>query len=293
MKFFGYLAVLMVLSPAAYAGDSFSFVVGGHRIQIEAPRHCGSPSCVSISIPGIYQTRRRDRYDDAPEVAAPVKPPTPVAAQVSPRPVAPPPPPPRPIAAPSVAATQPTVSPRPSVVQASQPLSVTPPIKATPAETTTDVTRPVPEVVPQISGISREADDDPAGTPVGDWQADGQKGSVRIEPCGRALCGYVLDEASGAKAESVLINMKPKAASGKPEATSDKPEAASEWSGNIYSRESGRTYYATIAMTEPNSLRVEACALGKFFCSGHVWRRIGANPERTITSRQISLQSRS
>ena len=64
-------AVLMLLSPSAYAGDSFSFVVGGHRIHIEAPSHCDSPSCVSISIPGIYQTHGRDRYrDDTPEAAA-------------------------------------------------------------------------------------------------------------------------------------------------------------------------------------------------------------------------------
>ena len=29
-------------------------------------------------------------------------------------------------------------------------------------------------------------------------------------------------------------------------------------------------------MRAPNSLRVEACALGRFFCSGNVWSRIDA-----------------
>ena len=70
MKRFCALAVLMVLSSSAYAGESFSFSVGGHRIHIEAPRHCRSPSCVAVSIPGVYETRRsRDRYDDRDDAA--------------------------------------------------------------------------------------------------------------------------------------------------------------------------------------------------------------------------------
>ena len=72
-----------------------------------------------------------------------------------------------------------------------------------------------------------------------------------------------------------------------------KPKTASEWSGNIYSRDSGSTYYATIAMKGPDSLRVEACALGRFFCSGNVWSRIVAKPEKLITSRQTSTEPKS
>ena len=89
----------------------------------------------------------------------------------------------------------------------------------------------------------------------------------------------MLDSAWNAAGETVLINMK--------------PTSASEWSGNIYSRDSNTTYYATIAIRGANSLRVEACALGHFFCSGNVWSRIGVTPERLITSRQISLEPRS
>ncbi len=79
--------------------------------------------------------------------------------------------------------------------------------------------------------------------------------------------------------ETVLINMKPK--------------TASEWSGNIYSRDSGSTYYATIAMQGPDSLRVEACALGRFFCSGNVWSRIAATPEKLAASRRTLWVPRS
>ena len=62
MKRFCFLAVLMLLGPSAYAGDSISFVVGGHRIHIDASRHCRSTSCASVSISGV--SHNRDRYDD-------------------------------------------------------------------------------------------------------------------------------------------------------------------------------------------------------------------------------------
>jgi len=91
MKRFCYLVVLMMVSPSAYAGESLSFVVGGHRIHIEAPRNCRSASCVSVSIPGIY-SRSRDREEDvdaAPDTA-PAKPLAAAPAPVAAPPVAPP-----------------------------------------------------------------------------------------------------------------------------------------------------------------------------------------------------------
>ena len=59
MTRFCFLVALMLLSSSAYAGDSFSFVVGGRRIHIDASRHCRSTSCASVSV-----SRNRDRYDD-------------------------------------------------------------------------------------------------------------------------------------------------------------------------------------------------------------------------------------
>ncbi len=83
---FLYVVVLMVLSSSAYAGHSFSFVVGRHRVRVEAPRHCHSTSCLSVSIPEIRETL--DRYDNTTEAAAavPAKPLAPAPEAVSPRP---------------------------------------------------------------------------------------------------------------------------------------------------------------------------------------------------------------
>lgn len=315
MKRFGVLAVLIVLGSPAYAG-SVSFVVGGHRIRIEAPRYCRSPSCLSISIPGIREARRwRDRdnnfNDDlaaAPEAA---KPPAPAPDQASLRPIVPaatkpsiepvatvsPPPPPA-IVRPAAPAPQETAAPPQPIVQASKTAPVAPLITLStaafvappttppktsavppPVATPADAARPAPAAPPEVSKVSRETSDEPAQTPLGDWQTEGNKGSVRIERCGAALCGYLLDPSSNAAGEAVLINMKLK--------------AAAEWSGNIYSRASGDTFYGTMAMKGPDSLRVEACALGRFFCSGNVWSRIGATPSKLVTYRKVSPEPRS
>jgi uncharacterized protein (DUF2147 family) len=300
MRRLGYLAVLMLLSSSAYAGAPLSFVIGGHRIQIEAPRHCRSASCVAVSIPGIYETRRRrDRYDDFDDVptAAPAKPlvaaPAPAQAQATVPVLAPPtiPPAGKPAiqsvacASPQPAtvglaasATQEVAAPPASRIQPPETRPITPPVTA-PSETPTVAARPAPAAAPEVLKISRDMDDGPAQTPLGDWETEGNKGSVRIEQCGRALCGYILHPSSSALGETVLSNMKPK--------------AALQWSGNIFSRDSGNTYYATMAMKDPNTLRVEACAAGRFFCTGNVWSRIGAPPQKLVTSRQTSSAPRS
>jgi uncharacterized protein (DUF2147 family) len=301
MKRFGYLAILMVLSSSANAAGSYSFVVRGHRISVEATRHCRSLSCVSF-----HEARReRDGSDDPdaasakPLAAAPVQAPAlasaPAQAQpqrltrapaqfavppsilpankpsvqtvvcASPQPAT---------AAPSASATQPVAAPPRPRIQQPEILAVAAPAPRPPA-----AAQPTPVAAPPVVKASRDAEDEPEQTPLGDWQTEGSKGLVRIEQCGHALCGYVLNPSTNAVGETVLINMKPKAASEK---------AASQWSGNIFSRDSGNTYYATMKMNGPNSLRVEACALGSFFCSGNAWSRIAAPSEQLMSSGRIS-----
>jgi hypothetical protein len=289
------VAVLMMIGSPVDAADSISFVISGHRVHIEAPRHCNSASCVWVSIPGIYERHGRDRSDDddrnvtgsAAPVRASVFPPAGKATQ----PVVCAPPPARPIAsaAPQVVPPQPQIpSSRPAQQAAMTPppppaLPPPPPsLSPSPSESIVhpaEVVRPMPDSVPRISKVSHEVDEQPDDTPIGDWETEGQKGMVRIEPCGQALCGYVLDPSSKAKGETVLVDMKSK--------------SASEWSGSVYSRDSGNIYYGTIAMKGPNSLWVEACALGRFFCSGNTWSRTDIKPQRLISDRGISSEPRS
>jgi uncharacterized protein (DUF2147 family) len=79
------------------------------------------------------------------------------------------------------------------------------------------------------------------------------KGNVRIEECGANLCGYSVN--TGAR---ILINMKPQ---------------GSKWSGRIHDPDSGRNYDSTIALKNPDTLKVQGCAFGGMFCGGQTWKR--------------------
>lgn len=120
-------------------------------------------------------------------------------------------------------------------------------------------------------------EEDAVDSPVGDWQTEG-RGMVRIAECGRALCGYAIREGDADAGEAILINMKTK---------SDQ-----RWSGNVYSKDSGDTYYGTMRLKGPNTLRVEACAFSRFYCNGNNWTRI-TKPQPLMTSRQTAQQPRS
>ena len=289
MKRFCLLAVLTLLSPSAFAGDSFSFLVGGHRVHIDASRHCRSTSCASVSV-----SRNRDRHDDdrdddryghgdryrddrdgddrrtnGPTRTLPL---APVSAS---------PPPVRPVIAqppavyrPAATATQ-IVPPPPPAKLAVPPAPPPPPAPLPPVAKPAEPVRPAP-VLP-IARVSNEVEDD-ADAPVGDWRTE-SKGSVRISKCGNALCGYVLNSSSNDKGEAVLINMKPK--------------SETQWTGSVYSHGSGDTYYGTMDIKGRNTLRVEACALGRFYCTGNNWSRINAKVESLVTSRQTLSEPRS
>jgi uncharacterized protein (DUF2147 family) len=324
MKRLACLAVLMALSSPAFARDSYSFTVHGHRIHVEADRRCRSLSCVSISIPGVgnWHNRRDHDEDDvaavrelrpasAPTAPQPALMQTPAQTAPAPAPVAPPMS--RTVTVPPTVQAQPLPQPAPIPAVPSAPVQpvpvAAPTVAAAAAETkpvaTTSSTTPPPAAEPAVTQPQQSrsfekrqdkpllqapaAAAQPAGhasetlaadSPLGDWKTDGKNPTlVHIESCGKALCGYVLDAATKAKGESILVNMKPK--------------TDAEWSGNIYSRTSGNSYYGTITLKQADTLRVEACAFAGFLCSANNWRRLQPKPDEIMTSERAAATPRS
>jgi uncharacterized protein (DUF2147 family) len=285
MKRIYLLGLLMAFSAPAYAGSSISFSVGGHQIHIEASGHCRSTSCASVSVSGIYDSRRgRDRFDD--DDAAPANP-----ASPAPQNVVPPAPPanvpsaptvvvsaPPPVYKPAAAVTQAAAAPPLPVQQVAIPLPPPPPPSVQQVAIPVPPPPPAIAAAPQIKKVSHEVEQEADDSPVGDWQTEG-RGAVRIVQCGNALCGYVLNSLSDDRGEAVLINMKLK--------------TDTQWTGNVYSHDSGDTYYGTMNLKTANTLRVEACALGRHYCSGNNWSRIPGRAESLMTSRQVSGAPRS
>ncbi|MDF0492418.1 DUF2147 domain-containing protein [Bradyrhizobium yuanmingense] len=281
---------LLAVAPTAQAG-SYTFSIGGSRFHVEAPRNCRAASCITVASKRSLRptedvgTARTAQPAPAPMVQAPqpacpaaaVKPPQaavvvpppapPVLAAATSQPVAPPP-------APSLEMSRmETLSsgpPRVDLERADQPKTAAlepPRIEPPVIVPSTEINQTV--AVAQIST-------DPGHALLGEWESLGAKGTVRIERCGAALCGYALSEASS-RGESVLVNMKPK---------------RDVWAGSIYSRSSGNTYYARMTLKGSGKLHVEACALGRFWCSGNDWTRVDA-PREEITASSQSSRTRS
>jgi uncharacterized protein (DUF2147 family) len=243
MKKLVMIAALLMATTSAHAGG-VTFQINGERIQIEAPRHCDALSCIKMTAPGFSgslgdidlkgfgsKKNNDDVADTTPAKPAPAPAPAPVQA-TAPAPAAPAP------AAPTTSVA--TAAPAPSVSD--------------------DATAPAPApapavVVPAPAPAPVAAAPAPAPTtPIGIWATEENKGNVRIEQCGTALCGYAVK--SG---EKILINMTPE---------------GSKWTGRIYDPDSGRNYNSTIAMKGSNALRVQGCVFGGIFCGGQTWTRV-------------------
>ena len=72
-----------------------------------------------------------------------------------------------------------------------------------------------------------------------------------------------------------------------------KPKTDRQWTGGVYGQVSGETYYGTMAIKGINTLRVEACALGRFYCSGNNWSRIARPRRQPGDLRRVSAEPRS
>lgn len=261
MKRLCIFAVLMMCASSAHAGGSYSFKLGSHRVHIEKSRHCRLHTCISVSKGMRSLDWGRKRIDDGRDVT-PAPKPAPAAPQV----VTPPPPaPPAPPVSTSPAKII-VLAPPPAVQTAAVTRSIAePPPVETPS--TQEVSTPSPPAAETVGSVRSAARTERASnpppeespdSPIGDWQTEG-KGTVRIARCGVALCGHALTSANE-KGEAILINMKPK--------------THRQWSGSVYSQGSGDTYYGTMATKGTDTLRVEACALYHFYCSGNNWSRI-------------------
>jgi Uncharacterized protein conserved in bacteria (DUF2147) len=301
MKRFACLMTLMALGSPAFARDSYSFSYRGHDIHIEASRHCRSLSCISVSVDNGRFGRDRDEDDVATSRdVAPALSPLPSQTQTYSAPVQSAPPATRaapvltappaqlpaqapvqtqvlPVQAPArmpvqVPPAPPPVrvqpSPLPAPVLASVPSQqlAPPPPPAMPEsrpERPAWIERPLPRHEPApVAQVSQQTESDAADAPLGDWQPEGKGNMVRIEACGAALCGYAIDAATHSKGETVLVNMKPK--------------NDTQWTGTVYSRSSGNSYNGKMTLKTSDTLHVEACALGPFFCSGNDWTRASA-----------------
>jgi uncharacterized protein (DUF2147 family) len=111
-------------------------------------------------------------------------------------------------------------------------------------------------------------------SPVGLWLAkDGAK--IRISPCGRNLCGFIVqssspvDPATG-RPPTDRNNADPAKRSrslvGVEVLISMRHDGPTKWSGQLYNDNDGKIYSGNLIETGPSEIRIEGCWLG--ICGG-------------------------
>ncbi len=260
-------AALSVVGGMAHADQSFSFEIDGRTIRIERPADCTDLSCLSVSIPGIYESRpnrgRRSNDEAARDTDSAPPAPEPAPQASSPAPATPPATAngqPAPASAQATAAAP--QAPSSAAARAPDaPAENTPPAPAAPAAG--EPAKPAIAAVtatPAIQGETAAPAAKPvADTPVGLWLTEKKEGRVRIEPCGSNLCGYEVSDKTNANGRKVLIDMAPQ---------------GDKWAGRIRDPKGGGNYDSTIALKGPDRLQVQGCAFGGLFCGGQTWTRV-------------------
>jgi uncharacterized protein (DUF2147 family) len=121
-----------------------------------------------------------------------------------------------------------------------------------------------------------------AGEPSGIWLTQAGDARVRVSKCGGGICGVIvglkqpIDPATG-KPQVDDKNPNPALAKrpmiGLPLFSGMHATGPGKWSGQIYNADDGSTYASNVAVTGPDTLRVEGC-MGAF-CGGETWTRVG------------------
>ena len=121
-----------------------------------------------------------------------------------------------------------------------------------------------------------------AGEPTGIWLTQAGDARVRVSKCGGGICGVIvglkqpIDPATG-KPQVDDKNPNPALARrpmiGLPLFSGMHATGSGKWSGQIYNADDGSTYASNVAVTGPDTLRVEGC-MGAF-CGGETWTRVG------------------
>jgi hypothetical protein len=167
MKKFYVLATLLMAATPAHAGNSISFEIDGHKIRIEAPKHCDRLTCLQISGFDLNGFKAKG-FDNNDDVA--VKPEQPAQT---------------PAPAPTVEATPQQTPAAPVTGTAPASTTVAPTLSAPAIKDDVAATAPAASTIAKPAPVAAAPVPMPV-TPLGVWATEENKGNVRIEPCGEA-----------------------------------------------------------------------------------------------------------
>lgn len=118
------------------------------------------------------------------------------------------------------------------------------------------------------------------GEPTGVWLTQAGDAKVRVSKCGSGICGVIVwlkDPIDPATRKPQVDDKNPNPAlarrpmMGLALFSGMRPTGPGKWSGQIYNADDGKSYASHIAVSGPETLKVEGC-VGPL-CGGETWTR--------------------
>ena len=112
----------------------------------------------------------------------------------------------------------------------------------------------------------------------GNWWVHDKQARIRITNCDGAMWGVISwEEKPGVDSHNPDPVKRGRPMLGVPIILGMTPSGANKWSGSIYNSAFGQTVSGTIALSEPDTLRITGCVVG-FLCGGENWTRAEVDP---------------
>lgn len=121
-----------------------------------------------------------------------------------------------------------------------------------------------------------------SGEATGIWLTQAGDAKVRVSKCSGGICGVIVwlkDPIDPTTGKPAIDNKNPNPALARRPMlglvlfSGMHPADANKWSGQIYNADDGSTYASNIAVSGPDTLRVEGCVGA--LCGGETWTRAG------------------
>ena len=111
-------------------------------------------------------------------------------------------------------------------------------------------------------------------TAIGEWLVNDRVARIKIVDCSGHLWGVVAWEArpGGTDHRNPDPQLRSRPTLGMPILLDMTPTKPNKWEGQVYNSQNGKTYSASITLSDPNTLRIQGCVFG-FLCGGENWTR--------------------
>jgi uncharacterized protein (DUF2147 family) len=110
------------------------------------------------------------------------------------------------------------------------------------------------------------------GQPTGVWRNPKNSVHVRIQPCGREMCGTVVWASARAQQkarEAGTANL-----IGAQLFRQFQPQSGGTWGGRVYVPDLARTVPGTLRVRSRNAVEASGCVLGRLVCRSQTWTRV-------------------